>query len=197
MKFQGFAVTTAVAILTGCGSSSSPSPKSPPAAGPSAAGKPKITQFYASPNAIPKGTKGSLCYGVEGATKLTLDPPIAEVWPALTRCIEIRPEKPVQYTLTATSQNGQTDSRTVEVGSAAAPPRLYDLWVNSLEVKAGEQVKVCFKTENAIDVEATPGQLYKSAGCLTDYPKTTTTYKIAAVGGDNQRDRGTVTVKVR
>jgi len=186
-------VSVAAALLAGCGSSAVPSAPVTK----QTVRKPKITQFYASPNAIPKGSKGSLCYGVEGATKLTLDPPVEEVWPALTRCLDIRPDKAVKYTLTATSDDGQTDVRTLEVGTAAAPPRLYDLWVNALEVGAGEPVKVCFKTENAIDVEATPGRLYKESGCLTDYPKTTTTYRIAAVGGDNQRDRGSVTVRVR
>ncbi len=183
------------AILTGCGAA----PTSPAPVPKQVSTAPKITQFYSSPAAIPKGSSGSLCYGVEHATKVTLTPAVEEVWPSPSRCVQIRPDKETKYTLTAISADGQTDVKTVEVGSFAVPPspRLFDLWVNAVQVGAGEQVKICFKTENADEVEISAGTLYKSAGCLTDYPKSTTTYKISAVGRNGQRDSGNITVKVR
>ena len=184
-----------LAILTGCGSPSAPpalSPKQAPTA-------PKITQFYSSPGSIPKGSSGSLCYGVVNAKTVMLTPPVDEVWPSPSKCVPIHPDKETKYTLTATGADGQTEVRTVEVGSFEVPPspRLFDLWVNAVQVGVGEQVKICFKTENAEDVEISAGTLYRSAGCLTDYPKSTTTYKISAVGRNGQRDSGNITVKVR
>lgn len=187
-------VIAPMVILTGCTSSSVPSTKTT-----SPTRLPKITQFYASPTVIPKGTAGSLCYGVENATKVALSPAVDEVWPSPSRCVQIRPDKETRYTLTATGADGKTDVKTVDVSSVVIPPapRLYDLWVNALEVGSGDQVKICFKTENAQDVVIDTGKLYKEAGCLTDYPKATTSYKIAAVGTNGQRDSRSITVKVR
>lgn len=188
-------VIAPVAILAGCGSSSAP-PVTAPKQAPKAV---KITQFYASPVVIPKGTSGSLCYGVENAAKVMLQPAVDEVWPSPSRCVQIRPDKDTRYTLTATGADGKADVKTLDVSSieVAPEPRLFDLWVNALEVGSGEQVKICFKTEHADDVEISTGRLYKDAGCLTDYPKATTSYKIAAVAKGGGRDTRTVTVKVR
>ena len=187
-------VIAPMVILTGCTSSSVPSTKTT-----SPTRLPKITQFYAAPTVIPKGTAGSLCYGVENATKVALSPAVDEVWPSPSRCVQIRPDKETRYTLTATGADGKTDVKTVDVSSVVSPPapRLYDLWVNALEVGSGDQVKICFKTENAQDVVIDTGKLYKEAGCLTDYPKATTSYKIAAVGTNGQRDSRSIRVKVR
>lgn len=144
-------------------------------------------------------TSGSLCYGVENAAKVTLTPAVDEVWPSPSRCVQIRPDKEARYTLTATGADGKSEVKTVDVSSVEIPPapRLYDLWVNALETGSGEQVKICFKTEHADDVEISAGRFYKEAGCLTDYPKATTTYRIATVGKGGGRDTRTVTVRVR
>ena len=67
----------------------------------------KILQFYAAPSGIARGQKGVLCYGVLNAKSVELDPPLDRVWPALNRCLEIRPEKDTQYTLTAFGADGK------------------------------------------------------------------------------------------
>lgn len=157
----------------------------------------KITQFYAADKMVPKGLKGKLCYGVENTTKLDLNPPSQDVWPAMARCFEVSPKQKTTYTLTAYGEDGSKDVKKVDVNVGGAPPRLYDLWVNSLEVHSGEPVRVCFKTENVTTVKANPGKLAQGVNCLIDKPKKTTTYKIVAYGADRQEDTGTVTVKVR
>jgi hypothetical protein len=88
-------------------------------------------------------------------------------------------------------------AKTVDVAVGAAPPRVYDLSVNSAEVHPGEQIVVCFKVDNAKSVKAGPGHFDKERNCISDQPKKTTVYKIAALGGDNQIDNGSVTVKVK
>jgi hypothetical protein len=67
----------------------------------------KILQFYAAPAGIARGEKGVLCYSVINAKSVALDPPIDRVWPALNRCLEIRPEKDTRYTFTAEGADGQ------------------------------------------------------------------------------------------
>jgi hypothetical protein len=76
----------------------------------------KIEQLYA-PASLAKGATGKLCYGVVNAKTVTLDPPVEHVWPALTRCIEIKPVHSTTYTLTATDEAGHSvqQSATVEV----------------------------------------------------------------------------------
>ena len=77
-----------------------------------------------------------------------------------------------------------------------APPRIHDLWANTLDLHPGEPIQICFKADNATRVKASPGTLDKD-NCIADHPTKTTTYKITALGGDRQIDTATVTVKVR
>jgi len=173
------------------------SENSQPAAVPKPVQHAKINQFYASLPMIPKGLKGNLCYSVEYATKMELNPPVEDVWPALSRCFEVAPKQKTAYTLTAYGADGSKDSKTIQVTVGAPPPRVYDLWVNALEVHAGDAVQVCFKVENATQVRVSPGEYKDGNRCLFDHPKKSTTYRITALGGDRQEDTGTVTVKVR
>jgi hypothetical protein len=182
----------------GCGSRTAN--KAPAGKTSEAAPKPspvKITQFYASEHKIPRGLKAQLCYGVESAEKVELSPAADDVWPSPVRCIEISPKANTTYTLTATGADGSKASKTVDVVVGSAPPRIYDLSVNSVQVHPGEQIVVCFKAENARSFKAGPGHFDKMRHCITDKPAKTTEYKITAYGGDNQIDTGTVTVKVK
>jgi len=187
-------VVLIAAACTSCGSG--------PSAKPTAEVKPKavavkVTQFYAEDTKIPRGVPGHLCYGVENASKVELSPADADVWPAQSRCIEVTPKQKTTYTLTAYGEDGSKDSKTLDVTVGAAPPRLYDLSVNSAQVHSGEQIVVCFKVENVTSVKAGPGHFDKGRNCITDRPSKTTVYKITAYGGDKQMDSGTVTVKVK
>jgi hypothetical protein len=157
----------------------------------------KITQFYASEGRIPKGLKGSLCYGVENASKVEITPSVDDVWPAPVRCVPIAPLKNTTYTLTAYGSDGSKATKSVDVAAGAAPPRLYDLSVNSALVNPGEQIFVCFKAENAKSVKAGPGLFDKERNCISDKPTKTTVYRMTAYGEARQMDSATVTVKVR
>jgi len=61
----------------------------------------KIQGFYAENGALARGDKTLLCYGVVHATTVKIDPPVGDVWPSLSRCIEIAPVKTTRYKLTA------------------------------------------------------------------------------------------------
>jgi hypothetical protein len=75
----------------------------------------KILQFYASSGQIAGGEKALLCYGVVNAKAVRLDPPVETVWPAVSRCFEVKPAKTTKYTLTADGAGGATVSESVEV----------------------------------------------------------------------------------
>jgi hypothetical protein len=69
-----------------------------------------IMSFYASPATIRRGESAQLCYGVSNAKSVSLDPPVAEMWPSYDRCFDISPTKDTTYTLTA--DDGKGNSKT-------------------------------------------------------------------------------------
>jgi hypothetical protein len=156
----------------------------------------KITQFKADPAFIPAGAPGKLCYGVENANKLEISPAVEKLLPASDRCMDIAPTQTTTYTLTAYGADGAAEKKSLEVKVGPPQPRVSDLEARPVSVKKGRAVKVCFKISNAKSVNARPGKLDRRTNCLTDYPKRTTTYTIVAKGGENEEDRGTVTVSV-
>jgi hypothetical protein len=74
-----------------------------------------IRSLYISPNTIHHNETAQLCYDVDNAKTVTLDPPIAEVWPSHTRCFDVSPKKTTDYTLTIADSAGKTASQTVHL----------------------------------------------------------------------------------
>jgi len=67
-----------------------------------------IRGFYASPPVIHQGQAANLCYSVMGAATLRLDPPVAEVYPAFSHCIQASPRQDTEFKLTAADAAGHT-----------------------------------------------------------------------------------------
>ena len=183
-------------FLTGCSSSPPPQPAAKQQAAP-----PGISQFYAQPAVMPKGSKALLCYSVENAAAVRLDPPIEKVWPAMSRCFEVTPAKTSTYALTAESSDGQTVSKSVTVQVGPPAPKILAVTLSAQEVTAGEIVTICYKIENAISVTLAPSdnpvQNSPSAGCVTVKPRATTTYTVTAMGTGGQNDTERAIIKVR
>ncbi len=183
IRAAAIAAIVAGAVLWGCN-------RTPPA-------PVKITQFRITPALIPKGITGKLCYGVENAARIDMDPRVEDLLPSPERCIDIAPRQATTYTLTAYSADGNKVSKSLDVRVGNPPPSLSELSATPTEVKRGTQVVVCFKAENARDIKVSKGKLMPGKNCLTDRPKKTTAYKITVFGADREQDSGTVTVKVR
>jgi hypothetical protein len=75
----------------------------------------KITSFYASPGIVTPGGEATICYGVTGAKTVTLDPPVAHVYPALSYCFDSVVKKTTKYTLTIGDGKGHTESQSFEI----------------------------------------------------------------------------------
>src|ERR1700722_5855551 len=71
----------------------------------------KILNFYAAPGAIRKGEHATLCYGVNAAKTVRLEPPVEEVWPALQHCLQVSPLKETAYKLIAEDSAGHSVSQ--------------------------------------------------------------------------------------
>jgi len=156
----------------------------------------KITALKAEPSFLAAGVTGQLCFSVEDATHLTVDPPVEQLLPASHHCTDITPKQTTTYTLTAYGPDDKPEKKSLEVKVGPPQPRVASLTARPLSVKRGRQVKVCFKVENAKSVTAKPGKLDRRTNCLIDYPKKTTTYQVVAHGDDREQDTGTVTVNV-
>jgi len=72
-----------------------------------------IMNFYASPAVIPPGTQATICYGVMGAKKVRIDPPVEEVWPALSHCLQVTARRDTEYKLTAEDAAGHSVSQSL------------------------------------------------------------------------------------
>jgi hypothetical protein len=180
-------------VLCSCSRPAATVPDSPKTA--------RITQFYAREPVLPRGEKTMLCYGVENAKTVRIQPPVDRVWPAISRCFDIGPSAATTYTLTAEGEDRQpvTQSLTVQIGSAL--PKIIEVVVSSLSVHAGEEIRVCYKVKNAKSVKIAPGMLLNvptpEHGCIVDKPAKTTTYTVKASNAEGMTDTERATVNVR
>jgi hypothetical protein len=74
-----------------------------------------IRTLYVSPSLIHRGESAQLCYDVDNAKTVTLDPPEGEVWPSHSRCLNLSPKKTTNYTLTAKGASGPAVTQSVEL----------------------------------------------------------------------------------
>lgn len=74
-----------------------------------------IRALYVSPSVIHAGEAAQLCYDVANAKTVALDPPVAEVWPSHSRCINLAPKRTTVYKLSITGATGEVVSESVEL----------------------------------------------------------------------------------
>jgi hypothetical protein len=140
-----------------------------------------------------------VCYGVENARTVWLEPPRRELSVALARCVEVSPSADTTYKLTVEGEDGQAVTRELKLAVGAARAKIVNVNVSALQVKPGDLVSVCYTVENARAVTIDPiGFRGASAakGCATDQPRKSTTYTVSAVGSGGDKDQERVTVKV-
>ncbi len=188
-------VTTLLALAACSRNTPQPAASEAPKAGPV-----RITQFYVSPPNPPRGEQAMLCYGVDNASAVRLEPPIEKVWPAMSRCFPITPVKQVTYTLTA-ERGDQRVSQSVTVQPGPPPVKITEVSINKLEFTRGETATVCYKAKNAVAVTIRPGIWLNPhdsrLGCVSDHPKKPTTYVVTATGADGTTDTERVTAQVK
>jgi len=167
--------------------------------------------FYASPGVVPKGEAVTLCYGVDQATAVRLDPPVETIAPAANRCIQFAPTATRTYSLVATGAGGAevSESLAIRVVPAAAHKapraapganRLIETFAASSEaVAAGQPVTLCYVVRAGSTVRIEPGNPPLPAGaknCTVVRPSATVTYTLTAAG-QGQTDREQLTIRVK
>jgi hypothetical protein len=165
----------------------------------------KILQFYARDGAITDGQSTVICYGVVNAKSLRIDPPVADVYPALSRCVETAPHHDTKYTLTAEGKDGKTAA--AEFTLAVRPdlenrPRITSFAVAKHTVEQGRHfVIISWAFQNADTVSIDPpvfSPLTDSApfGQWTVTPDKTTTYTLTVTDKKGRKASRQLTVEV-
>ncbi len=198
------AVALLAAGFTGC--SPQPAGKTPRQEPP--ARPPKILQFYASSGEAPRGEPVLVCYGVENAAAVKIEPAVSQLSPSINRCFEVTPEKTTTYTLSATGAGGETvsESFTIKVGGrvVSAPASQNNMIrffaTSSAEIGAGQTSTLCYGVTNAKSVTVEPFvQPLKLSDrfCFIVRPAETTTYTLTATARDNHKEQAQITVTVK
>ena len=78
-------------------------------------GQLKILDFYASPAAVKQGGQTILCFGVNGASSVRIEPHVEDVHPALSHCMQISPGADTEYQLVAEDAAGHRVTQSVAV----------------------------------------------------------------------------------
>ena len=195
-------VFATIALFFGCSRERAFAPRE------SAVGPVKILQFYASPGTVAPGEPVSLCYGVENAHSVRLEPSIEEIRPSPNRCFQIMPKQDSKYSLIAEGFDGKqvSESLTVQVrgerkaGTAASGGLITMFLTSATEVAAGQSVTVCYGVRDAQSARIEPevGSVPpREKNCIVVRPSRTTTYKLMATGQGEKTDGQELTITVR
>jgi hypothetical protein len=171
----------------------------------------KITQFYASPPVVAPGDKALLCYGVESAQSVRLDPDVERITPSMARCIEVHPKQTSTYRLIASgtgrgeAQAAVTvtvDPKAKKAAAAAAPgPTIIRFFsASATSTPAGGRVTLCYGVEGAKSVTLSPGARTLPSvpqSCFTEAINQTTTFTLSAVNAAGATDSEKLTVQVQ
>lgn len=75
----------------------------------------RIVNLYASPQAIRRGQRARICYGVYGAKSARMEPPVEGVRPVYNDCVEVAPRQDTVYKLIAEDGAGHTATANVAI----------------------------------------------------------------------------------
>ena len=151
-----------------------------------------------------------LCYGVENAASVRIEPPVEQLKPGYNRCIDVTPARTTTYRLVVEGVNGGTlsESVTVEVTAASQTPavvaetsKLFTMiFTSATDVAPGSPATLCYGAPEVASVTVEPAvqELKPSKRfCFTVTPSQTTTYVLTAVSKTGSRETERLTIKVR
>lgn len=75
----------------------------------------KILGFYASPVRIRRSQSASICYGVNAAQSVRIDPPVEQLHPAYSHCFQVKPNHDTEYKLTVADSAGHTLTQALRI----------------------------------------------------------------------------------
>jgi hypothetical protein len=191
------------AALAGCGGGSEI--VRPPPAKPA----PKILQFYASEGVIRPGETVTICYGVENATAVRMEPYVEPLSPSHNRCFQTSPKRTAVFRLTAEGEGPpataefeiKVDANARPSVEAARPPVLIQFFSASADgVPKGAPVTVCYGVKDAVSVSIKPNVRALEPAprhCFSLALDVTTTLTLTATDAAGRTDTERLTINVR
>ncbi|MBS1859553.1 MAG: OmpA family protein [Acidobacteria bacterium] len=159
---------------------------------------PQIVVFSASPQNIDAGSSTKLCWQINGATNIKIEPAVGSNLNA-NDCATVSPTQTTTYTLTATNATGQIQANaTVNVGQV----RILSFTADPVtSTAAGNPVTLAWTTSNATSVVLIGSELGPQTlsvnGSFVVSPITNSTYTLTAYGPGGQTVSTTISVFVR
>jgi hypothetical protein len=80
----------------------------------------KILSFYANPT-IRRGQRAIVCYSVNAAVRVRIDPPVEQLQPAFSHCLQVAPLHDTEYKLTAEDRAGHSVSQSLTIKVLSEP----------------------------------------------------------------------------
>jgi hypothetical protein len=161
----------------------------------------RILNFYASPPSIEKGSDALLCYGVEGASWVKLEPDVEKLNPALSRCFQVSPAVTTTYTLSVEGSSQKAEVTVTPAQPKADRKQLIKYFVAApMETMAGQKVTLCYGVQDTKAVKITPSSMEHKPSdkiCFTETVNATTSFKLTAIGEKGVMQAKTVEVKVK
>ena len=190
----------ALCLLASCGNRAAPEAKQrlPP--------EPvKILQFYAGSGTVARGEQVLICYGVENAKAVRLEPHIETIAPSFNRCFQYSPAATSEIKLIATGADGSESFKTlaITVAGVAPPPKgqLILFFVSSgKSVVPGQQVTLCYDTSNSSSVKIEPSPVDRKLAakdCVAQQVTRKTKFTLIARGANGEEDRESLQVDVK
>jgi hypothetical protein len=75
----------------------------------------KILDYYASPGALRRGQQALICYGVNAAERVRIEPPVEQLHPAVSHCFQVSPVRDTEYKLIAEDRAGHMVSQSLTI----------------------------------------------------------------------------------
>jgi hypothetical protein len=154
---------------------------------------PRVMSFSVDPATVPANGQAQLCYEVENAISVTIEPNIGERKPATKECLTVTAEKTTTYTLTAIGPDGKTTTQvvtlTVDVPALARIARFEVSRDNGPGGANDVQFRLCYEVRNAqhAEIDNNGGAVVlDEPHCQRIKPEQVTTYTLSATGSDGR-----------
>jgi hypothetical protein len=160
----------------------------------------RIVQFYPNRFEVTRGESALVCYGVENARAVRLEPPVEPLRLSPNRCISVNPQRTTTYTLVAEGHDNSTLSETLTIKVGPPPPAILFVELNSKELRRGEPLVLCYGVSHASSVRLDPPKMTLRPSekfCIKLFPVRTTEYTLTATGQGNRTDSEKFSITVR
>ena len=162
-----------------------PTPPGPP---------PRVLSFSVNPTAIRPNGQSELCYEVENAASVRIEPNIGERKPATQECLTVTAAQTTKYVLTVVAADGATTSQEIILNVEEMPP-LAEVLRFEVQRQNGPggpddiQFRLCYEVRNAehAEIDNDGGAVVLNRpNCQPIKPQQTTTYTLTATGSDGK-----------